>query len=762
MVFSQAVNNELTAVFPEANVPQQGSTPLVFTEEYTSSESDWAISWGENKVFDCLLKYDSPINPNYSYELRIGKGGQVYSFITSKGETIAPQWRNPNSANGLEYGPNYSPWVDDVWQLVAVDKSLHDPENHEKYFIHQAGVYLKDPNMNNQQPFYSPQVASYYDAANESYTTVNWGQHAHVDENLKAGFTSEILYYTQYKNIGNGIIQVDYLIYNFGNDTMDHINAPWGGVRRSAYDHNFMSNSDNSYSEVVGNFSTLPNTKFTETNGWVAFSTNQSGTGPSMGLMVNNASGLMRVGDASGGDSRDFSVYSGIKNGFSIDFGKIYRIRNYFILQSSVARISEKVEILQLQERTFCDFESKTENEVGSTRYFFNQDDLKITTQQTNNDNGLLLKLQPYNDAYPLFKINGLNAKNEVETRITSDLYSFSQYPYDGHLNDIQLLGFTNSKKEVTLETVTITAGGNYTFPDGTIQNNLTEEVTYFSSLGTDANGLEQMIQTTVKIREGYFMWYENSSNIEKIDYSTHTNSIFATDISNPYTGGVNTNSIVTRLMKPEESQNPTVTFSMPKITDLTHLKIKLKACLNTSNLVPFGEENANQRFRVILRNSTQGGTGQLVSLHYFTNKTTWEEFTSDFTSSTIAQNIIDAGGFDQLLIYMDNTDTTRFNTYFIDQIKSTIQVNIVNARMKFEEELPESKLVLYPNPATKTFQLTEKVESVKIFNKSMQLLKVYNQDQEFYDISDLSNGLYILEFTDLNGLTNRCKLMKQ
>ena len=53
----------------------------------------------------------------------MGKGGQIYSFINSTGE---------------------APWVDEVWQLVAVDKKQNDPDNHAHYFIHQAGVYLRD------------------------------------------------------------------------------------------------------------------------------------------------------------------------------------------------------------------------------------------------------------------------------------------------------------------------------------------------------------------------------------------------------------------------------------------------------------------------------------------------------------------------------------------------------------------------------------------------------------------------------------------
>ena len=52
--------------------------------------------------------------------------------------------------------------------IVAVDGSLNDPANDNKYFIHQAGVYLALPEQT--QPFYSPLVAEHY--ANGSYSVL--------------------------------------------------------------------------------------------------------------------------------------------------------------------------------------------------------------------------------------------------------------------------------------------------------------------------------------------------------------------------------------------------------------------------------------------------------------------------------------------------------------------------------------------------------------------------------------------------------------
>lgn len=243
---------------------------------------------GESRVFDALLKYKNINNANESYELRVGKGGQIYSFRTSTGETIPPQYRAD---------PKKAPWVDEVWQLLTVDKKKNNPSKDAHYFIHQTGVYLRDPD-NLNVPFYSPQVAQYYNKINQEYTTVNWGQHAHVGENLINGFKSSILYYTKFKNIGRGIIQVDYLIYNFGNDNINHLNMPWGGVRHSTFGNFFVSNKNNSYMHRTGDFAS---TSFTtsNTNGWVGFSSNSTGNAPSLGLLSDKSTGLIRIGDAS-------------------------------------------------------------------------------------------------------------------------------------------------------------------------------------------------------------------------------------------------------------------------------------------------------------------------------------------------------------------------------------------------------------------------------------------------------------------------------
>lgn len=497
-LFSQtSLDERLCKVFPTSEVPQQGSGSLQFNEVYSSSGSSWAINWPETHVFKGLLTYTHPTNPNYSYELRLGKGGQIYSFKTSSGETVAPQWRNQNAHTD----PNYAPWVDEVWQMVAIDKYKNDSANDRKYFIHQAGVYLNDTTISNQQPFYSPQVASYYNSAEQEYTTINWGQQAHLDDNLSAGFTSSLLYYTKYKNIGNGIIQVDYMMYNFGTDTITNVNIPWGGVRRSTFDNFFISNSNNTFTHKVGLFDAAPFTT-ANTNGWVAFSSNNLGNAPSLGLIISKQNGgVLRVGDAAGDTStRNYTAYSGVKTQLQLDFGKALRARNYFLLDDSVSNIRDRIASLGLASKTFFGYDTFTASEVPDTYFYFKKVGDVVTKVETTDTTALKLKLLPYENSYPLFLLKGKDSSGSIVYRVSSNLYSFSNKPYDGKLLEVQLIGFSDIKYEVLVEFHERCKGSMFTFADGSTQK-LLSDVTRFNNIDT-LNGYKRIKQTTVYVSE--------------------------------------------------------------------------------------------------------------------------------------------------------------------------------------------------------------------------------------------------------------------
>jgi hypothetical protein len=159
--------------------------------------------------------------------------------------------------------------VDEVWQMVAVDGALNKPPD-SSYFIHQAGVYLKTPEQ--KKPFFSPVVAEYYNPRKQSYSIVNWGQQAHTEDLENIRHTSSILYYTTYTNKGNGIIQVDNMIYNFGQDDITFLNLPWGDLRNSSLDHFFISTPTNTLNLSPGQYGQAPVTQISTTGDYIAWS----------------------------------------------------------------------------------------------------------------------------------------------------------------------------------------------------------------------------------------------------------------------------------------------------------------------------------------------------------------------------------------------------------------------------------------------------------------------------------------------------------
>jgi hypothetical protein len=159
----------------------------------------------------------------------MGSGGSIYSYITpGLGEVLPPQKHDKG------------PFQDEVWQVVMVDNSLNAPYNpatqdyaeDKKYFIHQAGVYQKDPgpgDILDTKPFYSPSLAKH--CSGRQCTFAAWGQHAHVPTLWK----SSCIYYTRYRDCGDGVMEVTYAVHNYDEkspgDSFGYTNIPWGGVR---------------------------------------------------------------------------------------------------------------------------------------------------------------------------------------------------------------------------------------------------------------------------------------------------------------------------------------------------------------------------------------------------------------------------------------------------------------------------------------------------------------------------------------------------
>jgi len=244
---------------------------VAFTTEYAPSGSTWADGLDERSVFHAQLGWRG--ESGRWWKLRIGKGGQMYSFRGPFGESVPPQ---------VHEG---APWNDEVWQIVSVS---HERQNRDlfpgrrrslAYFIHGSGIYLRDAQRT--EPFYCPMLASAWDPARRRYGVLTWGQHAHVPTVHRSG----ALYYTVLRALGDGVIEVIYAVHNFGRDTLDHFNTPWGGVRHSALPVHVLSMPDGSSRALGGRFDAPGTTcNVSDTGGWAAFVQDGAAAGDRWGL----------------------------------------------------------------------------------------------------------------------------------------------------------------------------------------------------------------------------------------------------------------------------------------------------------------------------------------------------------------------------------------------------------------------------------------------------------------------------------------------
>ena len=269
----------LLSLFPgDGQNSNDGKTTL--TPEFASSGSKWTQTADEKDVFQYLMQHKG--RPEHDWAIRIGKGGMIYSFIGSFGESVPPQ--RPESV-----------WNDEVWQLVAVNNGLQrrareaagdDRALREKlrsffYFAHQSGTYNRDSDFDGT--FYSPLLAERADPETRSYASLNWIQQAHVP----SVWQSHLYCYQRMRNVGDGVIELTYLLYNGGAEAINHMNVPWGGVRHSSLPHILVSKTSGGWegrdNDIYGEASSM--TQARNTAGWIGWSSADKADSPSLMLV---------------------------------------------------------------------------------------------------------------------------------------------------------------------------------------------------------------------------------------------------------------------------------------------------------------------------------------------------------------------------------------------------------------------------------------------------------------------------------------------
>ena len=287
-------HREILNLFPPSTVKTepslQGQSKL--KRQFSGVKSLWAEGLDERKVFHGEMIHDQ--DQDNSYTLRIGKGGQVYSLRGPFGESVPPSWRKKDGKQ--------SPWNDEVWQFVAVCtkyngldhakragkipkqtvKLIEDSEYAESFFVHNSGAYI--PQSLDFDSLYCPLLSSELDKKDRSFRMLNWG----LVPQIKTIHRSPILFYTQVRDAGNGVIELTWVVHNFSvhdDVVFDHLNAPWGGTRISSLPFRYVSAPDGSLLERKDVLSSMGVVKARKTAGWNLSCAGEDSDSPTLALV---------------------------------------------------------------------------------------------------------------------------------------------------------------------------------------------------------------------------------------------------------------------------------------------------------------------------------------------------------------------------------------------------------------------------------------------------------------------------------------------
>lgn len=355
--------------FPPSTAPSFLATPSEFAVSHAfrpaTSRSHWAEGTDEAKVFHAYLTHKSL--GERSWELRLGKGGQLYSIVSSFGEAMPPQSQR-------------APWVDEVWQMVALHDDLLDwlpakdggrgrIRHQANAFIHQSGMYVgRESNYPGEEenvpdaPFYSPMLANSYREDQRSYAVMSWGQ-VPTPSIQRSG----VLFAVQFRDLGAGVIEATYVCFNFGEAPVTSLDTPWGGVRTSLFPELVMADTKGQYqfhTPFSGEMKGF-HTDLKDTGGWGAATQNAADPHAwSLGLVFGRdqhwaeQSALDKASPArfqrtptvyGAGDSRhgprDYTVMS-VGNRVNLGPGETYFRRVFFII-GTLSEVAEKAHALE-------------------------------------------------------------------------------------------------------------------------------------------------------------------------------------------------------------------------------------------------------------------------------------------------------------------------------------------------------------------------------------------------------------------------------
>jgi len=435
-------------IFPASPTANLDTSKTYFYNNISSFDNTvWYPKWKEENVFFGQIQNKSTANP---YTLRIGQGGQMYSIKTRIGEIMPPQ--NEEHA-----------WIDDTLLMTVYqyDLGLDGPPDQLTGFIHQAGMYPHmDKTYLDTKNYWSPMVALGYDSKKQNeLTTVNLGM-------ISCGPAynrSDVLFYQKNRDLGGGIIEVTYYVYNY-NDSYtvknkdgkpaDYLTdfGPWGGIRTSALPDMAVSKQDGTWGISNAAFGPAnPPRDSSTTGGWMA-AVEDAKTSTSFAyswVYGQNKAGkspiLMSFGRTD--VNRDFTVMAPVIR-TPIAPGTGYYYRTYFIMGDF-----NKVVQLSNQYASKTDYGPLTFPEKTSALIplYLKTENGQTVISDTGTSPAFHVYAEPVKNSKPLYLIKDLKTG---KYKVTCDPYMLmprypisgtdkvGYRPYDGSTEIIKIYGY--------------------------------------------------------------------------------------------------------------------------------------------------------------------------------------------------------------------------------------------------------------------------------------------------------------------------------
>lgn len=309
-------------------------------------------------------------------------------------------------------------------------------------------------------------------------------------------------------------------MYNFGDDNINFINVPWGGIRNSSLDHFFISDPSNNYALEAGLYGQTPVIQTSSTGGWVAWSDNALGSSASIGMAHPTATStngnVFRYGDAGDltnpNNLRDYHVFEMIRfpSQEQLSFGTALSFRFYYVLGENVDSVKSTIVEHGLVSASFDSDFTPQKLDVDSVAYHIHSNGSTLTTSI--NEEGLMLQVTPYLNSYPLFLLSSAG-----EQFISSDPYHYSPVAYDGTTENIKLLGFLDNQSRVAVRYDTICSGESYTFPDGSLQVLVMENQTHLSTINSVQADWDSIVFTHLSVVDLDLDVIQTGDNLESV-----------------------------------------------------------------------------------------------------------------------------------------------------------------------------------------------------------------------------------------------------